>query len=185
MSAASQQPSQPVSADAALGSTYGHHSAVSESVTGVVPFLLKEPVDLESLRRFRASLVERLEEGRVRARIAEEARDSVAAVLPGALGVAMRRFDPPELFLRAEIGYVEPGTSYRIDVAWPAKRIGIRVLGPHLGDDNQLVPATLAVDAALRDRGWLILPVDPDAVNSVEQLERALRVVSRVGVYRR
>lgn len=184
MSAASQEPGRPLSADV-FGSAHEHHSTASESVTGVVPFLLKEPVDLESLRRFRASLVERLEEGRARSRIAEEARDSVATVLPGALGVATHTLDPPELFLRAKVGYVEPGTSYRIDVAWPAKRIGIRVLGPHLGEDNHLVAAPLAVEAAMRERGWLILPVDPEAGNSVEQLERALRVVKRMGVYRR
>lgn len=141
----------------------------------------REPVDPEFIRSLRA----RIEKARARTRIAEEARASVAVVLPGVLGVAMSRFDPPELFLRAEVGYVEPGTSHCIDVAWPAKRIGIRVLGPQLGEDNHLVPAHLAVDAALRERGWLVLPVDPDAPNSVEQLERALRVVKRMGVYRR
>lgn len=184
MSTASREPGQPVSA-AAFGSAQEQNSAASEGLVELVPLLLKEPVDLESVRRFRARLVESIEKSRARTRIAEAARNSVAMVLPGALGVAIRAFDPPELFLRAKIGYVEPGTRYRIDVAWPAKRIGIRVLGPRLGDDNHLVLATLAVDAAMRERGWLILPVDPDARNSVEQLERNLRVVKRMGVYRR
>ena len=141
----------------------------------------REPVDPEFIRSLRA----RIEKARARTRIAAEARASVAVVLPGVLGVAVRTFDPPELFLRAEVGYVEPGTPYRIDVAWPAKRIGIRVLGPQLGEDNHLVPVPAAVDAAMRERGWLILPVDPDAGNSVEQLERNLRVVKRMGIYRR
>lgn len=141
----------------------------------------REPVDPEFIRSLRA----RIEKARARTRIAEEARDSVAVVLPGVLGVAVRTIDPPELFLPAEVGYVEPGTPYRIDVAWPAKRIGIRVLGPHLGDSNHLDPEPLSADAAMRERGWLILPVDPDAGNSVEQLERNLRVVKRMGIHRR
>lgn len=184
MNAASRGSDPEVSA-AAFCSAPEQDSAASARLAEAVSLRPKEPADLESLSRFRARLEERLEKARIAMRLAEEARNSVAVVLPGALGTATRTFDPAALFLRAKVGYVEPGTSNRIDVAWPAKRIGIRVLCPRLGDDNQLVPATLAVDGALRDRGWLILPVDPDASNSVEQLERALRVVSRVGVYRR
>ncbi len=180
MSAASQEPGQPVSA-AAFGSAQKHGSEVSERLTEGPPFRLREPVDLEFIRSLRA----RLEASLAQTRLAEAARNSAAVVLPGSLSVAMRTFDPPELFLRAEVGYVEPGTCYSIDVAWPAKRIGIRVLGPHTGYDNHVVTAPLAVDAALRERGWLILPVDPGAANSVEQLERALRVVKRMGVYSR
>ncbi len=180
MIADSGEPGQPVSA-AAFGSAQEQNRALPEGLSEAAPFRPREPVDPESIRSLRA----RLEAGLARTRLAEEARDSVAAVLPGVLGAAMRTFDPPQLFLRAAVGHVEPGTCYSMDVAWPAKRIGIRVLGPHTGYDNHLGTAPLAVDAVMRERGWLILPVDPDAPNSVEQLERALRVVKRMGVYRR
>jgi len=134
--------------------------------------------DLESLRA-------RLESHVRQHRIAQEACDSVAAVLPEPLRGALRGFDPPELFLRAETDYVEPESGMSIDVAWPAKRIGIRLTSwPRVANPCP-VPDFVSTDAGARERGWLIFPVDPDAANSSEQLVRALRVIKRMGVYRR
>lgn len=55
--------------------------------------------------------------------------------------------------------------------------------GDEHGGATRPAPDFVYTDAAMRERGWLIFPVDPDAANSSEQLVRALRVIKRMGVY--
>lgn len=134
--------------------------------------------ELESLRA-------RLELHGQRHRIAEGIRASVASALPDDLAEVVRGFDRPDLFKWAEIDYVDPDGAGRIEIAWPAKCIGIRLTSwPQLGGDHA-APDFLRTDAALREREWLILPVDPESPACGKQLLRALQVVKRMGVYRR
>lgn len=134
--------------------------------------------ELDSLRTRLERLVEQH-------RIVEGIRDSVAAALPDDLAEVVRGFDPPELFRRSEIGYVDPDGAGRIEMAWPAKRIGIRLSSWPQIDGDSAPPVFVRTDAALREREWVILPVDPESPACGKQLLRALQVVKRMGVYRR
>lgn len=126
----------------------------------------------------------RLEAFRQRRQAGMDVCESIAAVMPDHLGAVLRAVDPPA-FIGAQADYVVLEASVPLEAAWPAKRIGIRVTSwPRVGSRHS-APDSFHNDTALRERGWLILPVDPDAANSVEQLERALRVVRRMGAYRR
>lgn len=135
----------------------------------------------EWLETFRA----RLERHVQQSRIAEGIRESVAVALPDQLAEVVRGFDPPELFKRTEIDYVDSDGAGRIEMAWPAKCVGIRLTSwPRIGDATA-VPDFFHTDAALREREWLILPVDPESPACGKQMLRALQVVKRMGAYRR
>ena len=134
--------------------------------------------ELESLRA-------RLQRHVQQRRIDEGIRESVAATLPDHLADVVRGFEPPDLFKRTEIGYVDPGGAGRIEMAWPAKCVGIRLNSwPRIGDATA-VPDFVHTDAALREREWLIVPVDPESPACGKQMLRALQVVKRMGACRR
>jgi very-short-patch-repair endonuclease len=63
--------------------------------------------------------------------------------------------------------------GYRIDIAWPAERIGLEIDGPHHGQPEQAVRDVIR-DSKLRSLGWLVLRVDTG-----ETFEDQLAVVSR------
>jgi hypothetical protein len=133
---------------------------------------------------FIRSLRMRLEELRRRTELAEEAREAVAATLPEALAVVVRESARPELFIRAQTAFAVAGAAGPLDVAWPAKRIGIRVTGWPRIPSAKSVPDFVHTDAALRDLGWLIFPIDPNSPAAGEHLDRVLSVIRRTGMVR-
>lgn len=156
-------------------------NAAYERPVGVTGLRLRDGLEPENIRSLRA----RLEVFRQREQLAIEVRSTVAAALPSALSCVVRTFYPPRVFIQAVIDYVEPGADHPIDVAWPAKKIAIRVNNlPRIGH-RYLAPVSVYTDALLREREWLILPIDPDGPACAEQLRWALLVVQRFGVYRR
>ena len=87
------------------------------------------------------------------------------------------------LLEKASTNHMEYGKC-RIDFAWPAKRVGLRVATLPRGT-FQPVPELVYVDAFLRERGWLIFQVDPASNTFDEQLSRAISVIKRMGPYPR
>ena len=88
------------------------------------------------------------------------------------------------LLEKASTDHLEYGKC-RIDFAWPPKRVGLRVATLPRNRTFQTVPQFVYVDAFLRERGWLIFPIDPASNTFVEQLDRAISVIKRMGPYPR
>jgi hypothetical protein len=83
-----------------------------------------------------------------------------------------------DLLKKASIAHVEDRT-YPIDFAWPAKRIGLRVVH---GSPDCHVDSRVA-DHELRERGWLMLAIDPRSTTFEEQFARVVAVIKRMGPY--
>ena len=88
------------------------------------------------------------------------------------------------LLEKASTDHLEYGKC-RIDFAWPPKRVGLRVATLPRNRTFQTVPQFVYVDAFLRERGWLIFPIDPASNTFVEQLDRAISVIKRMGPHPR
>jgi hypothetical protein len=89
------------------------------------------------------------------------------------------------LLEKASIDNLEYGKC-RIDFAWPVKRVGLRVnTWPRDRAHGSVIPEFVYTDAFLRERGWLIFPVDPASNTFDEQLDRAMSVIKRMGPYPR
>ncbi len=74
----------------------------------------------------------------------------------------------------------------RIEFAWPEKRVGLRVTTwPRDRAHGSVIPEFVYTDAFLRERGWLIFPVDAASNTFDEQLDRAMSVIKRMGPYPR
>jgi very-short-patch-repair endonuclease len=72
-----------------------------------------------------------------------------------------------------------PVGRYRIDFAWPAKRLALEVDGPHHWRPDIAV-RDVARDAYLRAHGWLVLRIDDTDDTLEDQLLRAVDVVRSV-----
>jgi hypothetical protein len=88
------------------------------------------------------------------------------------------------LLYKASTDHMEYGKC-RIDFAWPAKQVGLRVATLPRNRTFEPVPEFVYVDAFLRERGWLIFPVDPASNTFDAQLDRATSVIKRMGPYPR
>lgn len=87
------------------------------------------------------------------------------------------------LLATAVIDYVDEEKRC-INFAWPRKRIGLRLIPLPLFPGDRRIPDFAYNDAALREREWLILFVDPRSHSSKRQLDRVVSVVKSMGEYR-
>jgi hypothetical protein len=88
------------------------------------------------------------------------------------------------LLEKASINHSEYGNC-RIDFAWPAKRVGLRVSTWPRWQIRNVIPEFVYTDAFLREHGWLIFQVDPTSNTFEEQLSRAISVIERTVLYPR
>jgi hypothetical protein len=100
-----------------------------------------------------------------------------AGLRPGRYPKLTFRLHEAGLLTKASVDHAEKG--HRIDFAWPAKRIGLRVENTSYGYWSDSRPA----DSALRERGWLILHVDMASGSLDEQVHRVVAVIKRMGPY--
>jgi len=80
---------------------------------------------------------------------------------------------------KARIDYVECDMR-RIDFAWVEKKIGLRLSSWPGIIGNHEIPDFIYNDAALRERGWLMLSINPRSQHFDDQLARVVSVVKRV-----
>jgi len=141
-----------------------------------------------------ASLRARLEQSQEKAAKARKARESRMQLVEGqAAKIALGRLSPEYqtvmvgleeagLLSKAEIDYVDRDRRC-MPFAWLDKCIGLRVVPSPLQSGDRRMPDFFYNDAALRERGWLILYLEPSR-NFEAQLDRVIAVVKRVGAPR-
>ena len=106
------------------------------------------------------------------------------AMLPESYRRVMAKLDEAGVLQQIAIAYLERGAGCRLDFAWPTKRVGLRMTSwPVRG--GRTIPDFVYTDAYLSERGWVILPIDPEGPAFDDQFQRAVSVMKRLTVYRR
>lgn len=66
--------------------------------------------------------------------------------------------------------------KYRIDFAWPDRKIALEADGPHHWRPDVAMKDVVR-DSYLRSRGWLVFRVDEMSSNLEEQLDRVIEIL--------